>query len=123
MSPTAVPLQSAPSVTGGGVFAVVVTFLLTALFYAVTLHLAATFFLGEEPSQRAATVAPVPAVVSLLLQQWGAAVVVPVTLLCDGLAIAYVYQLEWRPALALTALHFAFATLLGLALLNLFGVL
>jgi hypothetical protein len=122
MFPTAAPLQSAPDVTGGGPLAYLVTFLLAALFYAATLHLAATFFLGDEPSQRAATVAPVPAVVSLLLQQWGPLVVVPVTLVGDGLAIAYVYDLEWQPAVALTLLHFAFATVLGLALLNLLGV-
>lgn len=122
MTPTAAPLQSAPSLTGGGLLAVVVTFLLAALFYAVTLHLAATFFLGDEPSQRAATVGPVPAAVSLLLASWGPVVVVPVTLVGDGLAIAHVYELEWRPAVALTLLHFAFATVLGLALVNLLGV-
>jgi hypothetical protein len=115
-------LQSAPEITGRGPLAMVVTFLVAALFYAVTLHLAATFFIGDVPSQRAATVAPVPALVSILLQQWGAAVVVPVTLLGDGLAIAHVYDLGWKPATALTLLHFAFATVLGLALANLLGV-
>jgi hypothetical protein len=122
MLPTAAPLQSAPDVTGGGPLAYLVTFLLAALFYAVTLHLAATFFVGDVPSQRAATVAPVPAVVSLLLQQWGPVVFIPVTLVGDGLAIAYVYELEWRPAVALTLLHFAFSTLLIIPLSNLLGV-
>jgi len=116
-------LQSAPDITGGGPLALVVTFLLAALFYAVTLHLAATFFIGDVPSQLAATVAPVPAVISLLLQQWGPAVVIPVTLLGDGLAVAYVYELAPKPATALTLLHFAFASVLGLALGNLLGVL
>ena len=115
------PLQAAPDVTGRGPLALVVTFLLATLFYAVTLHLAATFFLGDEPSQRAATVAPVPALVSLLLQQWGPLVVIPVTLVGDGIAIAYVYRLEWLPATVLTLLHFAFAAILGLALNNIFG--
>lgn len=114
-------MQSGPAVTGTGSLALVVTFLLTTLFYAVTLHLAATFFLGEVPSQRAATVAPVPAVVSLLLQQWGPLVVVPVTLLGDGLAIGRVYRLRWPSAAVLTLLHFAFAAVLGLALGGLFG--
>lgn len=117
-----VALQESPDVTGGSPIAVLVTFLLATLFYAVTLHLAATFFLGDVPSQLAATVGPVPALVSLLLQQWGPLVVVPVTLLGDGLAIAHVYDLGWRPASALTLLHFAFATVLGLALLGLLGV-
>jgi hypothetical protein len=115
-------LQSAPEITGRGPLAIVVTFLVAALFYAVTLHLAATFFIGEVPSQRAATVAPVPALVSILLQQWAPVVVIPVTLLGDGLAIVYVYDLDWQPATALTLLHFAFATVLGLVLANLLGV-
>lgn len=121
--PLAAVLQAGPDLTGRGPLAVVVTFLLAALFYAVTLHLAATFFVGDVPTQLAATVAPVPALISLLLQQWGPAVVIPVTLLGDGLAIAHVYELDWRPATALTLLHFAFATVLGLALANLLGVL
>ncbi|MFC7176508.1 DUF7473 family protein [Halosegnis marinus] len=37
----------------------------------MTLHLAATFFIGDVPSQRAAYAAPVPAAVSILLQQYG----------------------------------------------------
>jgi len=127
-------LQSTPTLTGGGVLAIVVTFLLTALFYAVTLHLAATFFLGAVPSQRAVTVAPVPAVVSLLLQQYGLGggvvspgvgvlITVGATLVADAVAISFVYRLKWRSAIPLTLLHLAFAAVLGVALGNIFGVL
>jgi hypothetical protein len=116
------PLGTSPDVTGRGPVAVVVTFLVATVFYAVTLHLAATFFVGDVPTQLAATVAPVPAAVSLLLQQWNPLVVLAVTLLGDGLAIAYVYGLGRRETTALTLLHLAFATVLGLALLNLLGV-
>ncbi|MFB6074092.1 MAG: hypothetical protein ABEJ89_03685 [Haloarculaceae archaeon] len=123
--------QAAP--TGGGLLPVVVTVLVAWAFYAVTLHLAATFFLGEVPSQRAATAGLVPAVVSLLLGQYGRtgavllspgldlALAVAVTLLADALAISRVYRTSWRPTTALTLLHFAFAAVLGFALNNIFG--
>jgi hypothetical protein len=113
------PVQA--GVTGRGLLALVVTFLVATVFYAVTLHLAAVFFIGDVPSQRAATIAPVPAVVSLLLEQWGPAVVIPVTVIGDLIAISFVYRLQWRSALVLTLLHFAVAVVLGLALNNIFG--
>jgi len=126
-----IPLQVGP--IGGGLAALIVLLLAVSLFYAVTLHLAATFFLGDVPSQRAATVGPVPAVVSLLLGRYGlesvgvlsrelgVLVVVVTTLLADAMAIAKVYGLSRRGTAALTLLHFAFATVLGFALANLFG--
>ncbi|MFB6085169.1 MAG: hypothetical protein ABEJ94_13085 [Halorientalis sp.] len=127
-----VPLQV--DVTGGGPLAIVVTFLLVAAFYAVTLHLAATFFIGDVPSQRAAYVATAPAATSLLLQQWGlrgfgpispslaAGVAILATLAADLIAISYVYRLQWSSALPLTLLHFGFAAVLGVALNNIFGL-
>jgi hypothetical protein len=120
------------SVTGGGLLAILVTFLVATLFYAVTLHLAATFFIGDVPSQRAAYVAPVPAVTSILLQQYGlsgvgplspslgVAVALVVTLVADAIAISFVYRLKWSSAIPLTLLHFAFAAVLGVALNNIF---
>lgn len=120
--------------TGGGVLALVVTFLVAWLFYALTLHLAATFFIGEVPSQRAAYAGAVPALVSILLGRWGlegvafvspaagVAVVVVVTLVADAIAISTVYRVSWSPTAALTALHFAFAAVLGFALNNVFGL-
>jgi hypothetical protein len=116
-----VPAQT--DLTGGGPLAIVVTFVLTALFYAVTLHLAAVFYLGDVPSQRAVAVSPVPAIVTILLGRYGGEVVVPVTLLGDLVAISAVYRLRWRTAAALTLLHFAFAAILGVAIGNLLGLL
>jgi len=127
-------LQGGVDPTGGGVLAFVVTFLVAWVFYAVTLHLAATFFIGDVPSQRAAYAGVVPAVVSLLLGRWGlegigfvspslgVAVVLAVTLLADGLAISRVYRITAKPAAVLTALHLAFAAVLGAALGNIFGL-
>jgi len=128
-------LQAGPAdLTGGGLFAAAVTLLIAWLFYGRTLHLAATFFIGDVPSQLAANVAIAPAVVSILLQQYGrqsvgglsaelgVGVVVVATLLADGLAASYVYRLEWSSTVPLVLLHFAFATVLGISLFNLLGI-
>ncbi len=123
-----------PSLTGGGVLAVIVTLLLTWLFYAVTLHLAATFFIGDTPTQLAAKAAIVPAIVSMLLQQWGVAsglvspslgvlVVIVATVVADGIAISLSYRLSTSSTAPLVALHLAFAAVLGFALNNIFGFL
>jgi len=122
-----------PSLTGGGVLAVIVTLLLTWLFYAVTLHLAATFFIGETPTQLAAKAAIVPALVSMLLQQWGVAsglvspslgvlVVIVATAVADGIAISLSYRLSTSSTAPLVALHLAFAAVLGFALNNIFSL-
>jgi len=126
-------LQSgSPSLTGGGVVAVLVTVLVTWLFYGVTLHLAATFFIGDVPSQLAAKAAVAPTLVSLILQRWGVesgvvsadlgvAVVLLLTLVADGIAISLSYRLSTRSTAPLVALHLAFAAVLGFALNNIFG--
>lgn len=127
--PALLPFPLQADATGGGPLALIVTFLLTSLFYAVTLHLAATFFIGDVPSQRAAYVGPVPAAVSILLQQYGlnssllVGVAVLATLVADLLAVSFVYRLTLRSAVPLVLLHFGFAALLGVALANLLGVL
>jgi uncharacterized membrane protein len=127
-APSAAPVLQV-DVTGGGPLALLVTFLVTTLFYAVTLHLAATFFIGDVPSQKAATVAPAPAAVSILLQQYGlrssllVGVAILGTLTADLLAVSVVYRLKFRSAVPLVLLHFAFAAALGIALGNLLGVL
>lgn len=115
-------LQTSVGLTGGGIFALVVTFLVAVIFYAVTLHLAATFFLGDVPTQYAARAAAVPAVVSFVLQQWGPAVTIAVTLCADFLAVRWSYDLEWQTAVVLALLHFAFSVALFLPLNNIFGI-
>ncbi|MFB6127125.1 MAG: hypothetical protein ABEJ79_07535 [Halolamina sp.] len=125
---------TSPSVTGGGALAVVVTALVTWVFYAVTLHLAATFFIGEVPSQLAAKAAVIPGVVSILLGRWGVEagpvspslgvlVVLGATLLADGISVSYVYRLSAKSTAPVVTLHLGFAALLGFALNNIFGLL
>ncbi|MFB6201620.1 MAG: hypothetical protein ABEI98_06385 [Halorhabdus sp.] len=125
------PAQIGP--IGGDLAVLLAVFVAVSLFYALTLHLAATFFLGDVPSQWAASVGPVPAAVSILLGRYGiesvgfvsrglGVLIVVVTTLCaDGLAIARVYDLPRRETVVLTLLHFAVGTVLGFALANLFG--
>lgn len=108
------------ALVGGGVVALVVTFVVATLFYAVTLHLAAVFFLGDVPSQLAVKAAVVPALTSLLLQQWGPGVVIPVTLLGDLVAIRFVYEVPVKSSAVLTLLHFAFSVALVIPLNNIF---
>ncbi|QSG06665.1 DUF7473 family protein [Halapricum desulfuricans] len=124
-------LQASP---GRGLVALLAAFVVATLFYAVTLHLAATFFLGTVPTQKAATVAPAPALVSVLLgryglervafisQELGVLIVVVTTLSADAFVISRVYDLDAVPTAILTLLHFAFAAVLGIALANLFGL-
>lgn len=107
--------------TGGGPLAVLVTFLVATLFYAVTLHLAAVFVLGDVSSRRAVLVAPAPAILSLVGQRYGPAIVLAITFVGDVLAISLVYRLRARSALLLATFHVTFAVILGLALAGLFG--
>jgi hypothetical protein len=123
-----IPAQA--DVTGGGVLAIVVTFLVAWLFYSVALHLAATFFLGDVPTQRAATAAFAPALFSMLLQlgQVGGgsipvAAFIAVSFLAALFAVHLVYRLRWVTATMLTLLYFAFAFALGLALYNIISFL
>lgn len=124
------PLQS---IAGRSLLAAGVTFVVLSVFYAVTLHLAATFFIGEVESQRAAYVGPVPAAVSILLGRYGleaapfvsrdlgVLVVLVMTLIADAIAISRSYDLSAGPTTVLTLLHLAFTVVLGIALNNLFG--
>ena len=105
---------------GGGLLALVVTFIVTVLFYAVTLHLAALWVLGDVPHQRAVLVAPVPSAIAILFAPYGALVVVPLSFLGAAVAIRQVYRLKTRSALVLATFHYAIAAILGLALVNLF---
>ncbi|MFW6018694.1 MAG: DUF7473 family protein [Halapricum sp.] len=126
-------LQTAPA--GSVLLSLLLSFVVATLFYAVTLHLAATFFIGTVPTQKAATVAPAPALVSILLGRYGlesvgfvsqglgVLIVAVATLSVDALAIGRVYDLDTVPTVVLTLLHFAFAAVLGIALANLFGLL
>jgi hypothetical protein len=121
-------------IIGSELLPLLVTLVATSLFYAITLHLAATFFIGDVPNQKSAKVGPVPATVSLLLGQYGietvgfisrgtgVLIVLIATLFADALAISHVYELDARPTVVLTLLHLAFAAVLGITTANLLGL-
>ena len=123
--------QSGVDLTGGGVVAVVVTLALAWAFYAFTLHLAATFFIGDVPTQPAATAGAVPAALSVLLGRYGLvgdslispgvdlAIALLVTLVADWLAIAYAYEIDRTAAAIVVLLHLAFSVALIVPLNNL----
>jgi hypothetical protein len=115
------PVQSASEVAGGGPVAFLVTLLVAWAFYTFTLHLAATFFVGDVPTQPAAAAALAPAVTSVLIIRYPPVVVLVVTLVADALAIRWAYDLAPGGTAAVTVLHFAFTTALVVALNNLFG--
>ena len=125
--------QSGLGPIGGGLVSILVAVGLAWVFYAVTLHLAATFFIGDVPTQPAAAAGVVPAVLSVLLGRYGLpgtslvapgldlAIALVVTLVADWLAVAYAYELDRTSAAILVALHLAFSVALIIPLNNLLG--
>jgi hypothetical protein len=114
-------LQSTTAVAGGGPLSLLVTLLVAWLFYAATLHLAATFFVGDVPTQPAAGAGLAPAAATMLAIRYPPAVVLAVALAADAVAIRWAYGLRPVGTAAVTALHVAFTTVLAVALNNLFG--
>ena len=104
---------------GGGLLAYLGTFLLATAFYGITLHIAARYVLGDVPVKRAFTVAPLLAIVSLLLQQWGPLVVVPFTLAVAYTAIFVVYEQGHKLTLLISVIYYTVAVILGVLIANL----
>jgi hypothetical protein len=107
----------------GSLAAVVGTFLLAVSFYALTAHIAARYVLGDVRFRRALLVGVVPAVVSLLLQRYGPAVTILMTLLADFFAIRGAYRLGNRLAGLVALVHYTVTAILGITLVNLIGLL
>ena len=108
--PQAPVLQATPE--PGNLTAIVGTFVLGALFYSLTAHIAARYVLGDVPVTRALVVGPVPVLVSLLLIEFPAAVILAVGLVADFAAIHVVYRLKFRTAALVTVVHYTVTILL-----------
>lgn len=106
-------------VTPGAVVPVVGTFVLAVLFYSFTAHIAARYVLGDVPARHALVVGAVPAVVSFLLQQYGAGVVILFAAAADLVAIQAVYRLKYKTAGLVAIVHYTVSVILGIALFNL----
>ena len=108
---------------GGGPLAYLGTFVLATIFYGVTLHVAARYVLGSVSPRRAFTVGPILALVSILLQQWGALVVIPFTVAVAYAAILVVYDLDQKMALFVSVVYYTVAVLAGFTVFNLIQLL
>jgi len=115
------PAQLDPA--AGGPIAFLGTFLVAAAFYAITLHVAARYVLGDVPIERALLVGPVLAVAAILLQRYGPAVVIAATLALDAFAISAVYRLSWRSTTLVAVVHYTVAVIAGITVFNLVALL
>jgi hypothetical protein len=75
------------------------------------------------PLKRAAIVGLVPAAIALLLQQYGPAIVIVVSLAADFLAIRVVYRLKYRTTTLVAVAHYTVSALLGITIFNLVSLL
>jgi len=112
--------QLAPAT--GSPSAYVGTFVVTALFYSLTAHIAARYVLGSVPAVRALAVGAVLAGVSLLLQQYGPAVVIAATVAVDYFVIQTVYRLNYRITAVVALVHYTVSVILGITLFNLYRI-
>lgn len=99
--------------------AVLGTFLLAAIFYALTAHVAARYVLGQAPVAPAIGVGVTLAAVVLLLGEAGPATVIGVSLAVDVAAIRLLYRLAWRQTGLVALVHYTVAAILGITLFNL----
>ena len=98
--------------------AIVGTFLLTVVFYAITAHIAARYVLGDVPIKFAFVVGTVLALVSFLLQQYGGVVVIVVAATVDFVLIQALYRLRYRTAGMVAVAHYTVAVIAGLVVFN-----
>ncbi len=98
------------------------TYLLLALFLAVTAHVAARNVLGEVRFDRALLVGPATAAVSVLQQWVFPLVVVAVAVAVDALVIRHAYELETRLAAYVTLIHVVVSIILAVLLGALLGI-
>jgi len=107
----------------GGPLAYLVTFLLGALFYALTAHIAARYVLGDVPYRRALLVGVVPAAVTTLLSAAPIPVIIVASFLADLVAIRQVYRLRTRLAALIAVVHYTVTILLAFTLRGLVELL
>jgi hypothetical protein len=112
------PLQV--DLVGGGPVAIVVAFLVSTLFSAVTLHLAALWALGDEPHQKAVKVAPVPVIVAMLFSRYNGLLMAVLAFGAAFVAIRYVYDLTSRAAALVSLFYFAISAIFAFAFGNVF---
>ena len=108
-------VQTAP--TTGGLLAYLGTFVLAAAVYSLTAHIAARNVLGDVPPKRALLVGPVPAAISLLLQQYGPLAFL-LAIATEFVLIRYVYRLKIRTTALVTFVHLVVSILVLFVVLS-----
>ncbi len=108
---------------GGSPTAFVGTFLVTAVVYALTLHVAARYVLGDVDAKRAVPAGVVLAAVAFAGQRNQPAVVLGASLLVDYVAIKLLYDRSHKLTALITAAHATVTIILGVTLLNLVALL
>lgn len=114
-------LQIAP--TPGSPLSLLGTLVLLSVLFAVTAHVAARFVLGDVPYRRALLVGPIPAVITLALQQYPTAVMIVVGIVGDFLVITYAYEVRYRIGGLITVVHYTVTVLASLVIANLLALL
>lgn len=99
------------------------TFLVVALGFCLTLHVAARYVLGDVPI-RNALIGVVPAMIVFALTLAGRPLAAaPVAIAADLIAIRSVYGITYRWAGLVTIVHFTVSFLVGFTLRNLLALL
>lgn len=114
-------LQVAPA--AGGPLALGGTFVLLSVLFATTAHIAARYVLGSVPAWRAMLVGPVPAAITLGLQQYPTVVMILVGVSGDFAAIWAVYRVRPRDVALITGVHYTVSVILSITLASLIALL
>ncbi len=100
----------------GSPTAVAGTFLLTAAVYALTLHIAARYVLGDVDAKRAVPLGFVLAALAFAGQRNAPAIVLGASLLVDYVGIKVLYDRSHRLTALIVVVHVTVAIILGLVL-------
>jgi len=123
LGPLAVAQVTAEDPAGGGILAFLGTIVVATIFYGITLHIAARYVLEHVSPKRAFTVAPALGIASVLLQQWGPLVVLPLTLAIAYTGIVYVYDLSYKLAGLLTVIYYTLVVIFAFTVYNIITLL
>ncbi len=107
----------------GGILALVGTIVVATIFYGITLHIAARYVLERVSIKRAFTVAPALGIASVLLQQWGPLVVLPLTLGIAYTGIVFVYDLSYKLAGLVTLVYYTLVVIFAFTVYNVITLL
>jgi hypothetical protein len=117
-----VVLQNVPS---GNPAQVAGTFVLFALFFTLTAHLAARNVLGDVEVKNAFAVGPVIPAISFVFVSlgWPGLLAIPLALVADGLLFRYLYREPPRVAAYVTFIHVVVSIIIGVIVFGLLAII